>query len=134
MKEHKATVATVLAVVALCRYLPRWSLKSARTRKPQRYHGGLTLRIHNGDITGFDDPLFARLRKGGPLYGAVVAVDPNTGRVLTVEPEACVWRRLYPFDDQANDRFGGAEENVINRDTMLKVTPQLRTPPSVAPQ
>src|SRR5580692_6157586 len=61
------------------------------------------------DIGTFDDPIVreAAVEGLGRYNGAVVAVNPNTGRVLTVVNQKVAVAAL--------------EENVITRDTMLRV-------------
>jgi cell division protein FtsI/penicillin-binding protein 2 len=59
----------------------------------------------------------------GRYNGAIVAVDPNTGRVLTVvKSEDCLRRRLHSCSTiKPTVALAALEENVITRDTMLKV-------------
>ena len=131
MKELvKATVATVLAVLSAMPLpaAPR-ALKSTRTRKVSaryRGHGVPTFaNSSNGDITAFDDPVVrqAAVEGLGRYNGAVVAVDPNTGRVLTVVNQKIAFGEGYiPCSTiKPTIALAALEENVINRDTMLKV-------------
>ena len=131
MKElAKATVATVLAVLcAMPLPAAARALKSTRTRRsPARYHGGgvpTFANSSNGDITAFDDPVVrqAAVEGLGRYNGAVVAVDPNTGRVLTVVNQKLAFGEGYiPCSTiKPTIALAALEENVINRDTMLKV-------------
>jgi penicillin-binding protein 2 len=126
----KATVATVLAVLCAAP-LPAapGALKSTRTRRaPSRYHGAgvpTFANSSNGDITAFDDPVVrqAAVEGLGRYNGAVVAVDPNTGRVLTVVNQKIAFGEGYiPCSTiKPTIALAALEENVINRDTMLKV-------------
>jgi cell division protein FtsI/penicillin-binding protein 2 len=126
----KTTVATVLAVLSAMP-LPAapGALKSTRTRRaPARYHGGgvpTFANSSNGDVTAFDDPVVrqAAVEGLGRYNGAVVAVDPNTGRVLTVVNQKIAFGEGYiPCSTiKPTIALAALEENVINRDTMLKV-------------
>src|SRR5215475_8010885 len=78
-----------------------------------------------GDIAEFDDPIVrsAAVEALGRYNGSVVAVDPNNGRILTV-----VNQRLAYSDGaipcstiKPTIAVAALEENVITRDTMLKV-------------
>jgi cell division protein FtsI/penicillin-binding protein 2 len=129
----KATVAVVLAM--LCAFpapAAPGALKAAkpikRTRRaPARYHGGVpTFADSTGaDITTFDDPIVrqAAVEGLGRYNGAVVAVDPNTGRILTVVNQKIAFGDGYiPCSTiKPTIALAALQENVINRDTMLKV-------------
>src|SRR5499427_8540212 len=78
-----------------------------------------------GDVVEFDDPQVrsAAVEALGRYNGSVVAVDPNNGRILTV-----VNQRLAYSDGaipcstiKPTIAVAALEENVITRDTMLKV-------------
>src|SRR6202048_3672147 len=126
----KATVATVLAVLCALPLpaAPR-ALKSTRTRRASaRYHGGGVPTFadsFNGDITAFDDPVVrqAAVEGLGRYNGAVVAVDPNTGRGLTVVNQKIAFGEGYiPCSTiKPTIALAALEENLITRDTMLKV-------------
>src|SRR5256885_8689797 len=78
-----------------------------------------------GDITNFDDPIVraAAVEALGKYNGSVVAVEPTTGRILPLLNQkkgysagAIPGSTIKPTIAQA-----ALEENVITRDTMLKV-------------
>jgi len=78
-----------------------------------------------GDIVTNDDPIVraAAVEALGRYNGSVVAVDPNTGRIFTV-----VNQRLAYSDGaipcstiKPTIALAALEENLITRDTMLKV-------------
>ena len=78
-----------------------------------------------GDVADFDDPIVraAAIEALGRYNGSVVAVDPSSGRILTV-----VNQRLAYSDGaipcstiKPTIAVAALEENVITRDTMLKV-------------
>jgi penicillin-binding protein 2 len=77
------------------------------------------------DIGTFDDPVVreAAVEGLGRYNGAVVAVDPNTGRILTVVNQKIAFGDGYiPCSTiKPTVALAALEENVITRDTMLKV-------------
>src|SRR5271155_4865043 len=78
------------------------------------------------DMTTFDDPeVRAALVEGlGKYNGAVVAVNPNTGRILSVVNQKIAFGEGYiPCSTiKPTIAIAALEENVITRDTMLKVS------------
>jgi cell division protein FtsI/penicillin-binding protein 2 len=77
------------------------------------------------DVTGYDDPEIRAIAVDalGHEKGAVVAVDPTTGRILTVVNQKMAFSAalepcstIKPFVALA-----GLQEGVITRDTMLQV-------------
>src|ERR1700736_3504616 len=77
------------------------------------------------DIATFDDPIVraAAVDGLGRYNGAVVAVDPNTGRILTIVNQKIAFGDGYiPCSTiKPTVALAALEENVITRDTMLKV-------------
>jgi cell division protein FtsI/penicillin-binding protein 2 len=77
------------------------------------------------DIGTFDDPIVrqAAVEGLGRYNGAVVAVDPNTGRILTIINQKIAFGEGYiPCSTiKPTIALAALEENVITRDTMLKV-------------
>jgi penicillin-binding protein 2 len=78
------------------------------------------------DVTGFDDPIVreALVEGLGKYNGAVVAVDPNTGRILAVVNQKIAFGEGYiPCSTiKPTIALAALEENVITRDTMLRVS------------
>jgi len=78
------------------------------------------------DVTTYDDPVVraAAVEALGRYNGAVVAVDPNTGRILTVVNQKIAFGDGYiPCSTiKPTIAIAALEENVISRDTMLKVS------------
>jgi cell division protein FtsI/penicillin-binding protein 2 len=78
-----------------------------------------------GDVTEFDDPLVrsASVEALGKYNGSVVAVDPNNGRILTVVNQKLAYSDgAIPCSTiKPTIAVAALEENVITRDTMLKV-------------
>ncbi len=80
----------------------------------------------SSDISTFDDPIVrqAAVSGLGRYNGAVVAVDPNTGRILTIVNQKIAFGDGYIPCSTIKPAIAIAalEENVITRDTMLKVS------------
>ena len=78
-----------------------------------------------GDIASFDDPIVrsAAVEALGRYNGSVVAVDPNTGRILTVVNQKLAYSEgAIPCSTiKPTIALAALEENVITRDSMLKV-------------
>ena len=107
--------------------------KSASKTKSKRH---LALSRYNGyaptyadsvsaDDPKFDDPVVreAAVSALGRYNGSVVAVDPNTGRILTVVNQKIAFSDGYiPCSTiKPTIAIAALQENVITRDTMLKV-------------
>jgi cell division protein FtsI/penicillin-binding protein 2 len=77
------------------------------------------------DDGAYDDPVVreATVSALGRYNGAVVAVDPNTGRILTVVNQKIAFSDGYiPCSTiKPTIALAALEENVITRDTMLRV-------------
>lgn len=138
-----ATAILLAAVFALCtsaasssgksslRSTSKKSAKSSkRTRRARvaRYHGRVpTYADSTSDDDGsYDDPVVreAAVEGLGRYNGSVVAVDPNTGRILTVVNQKLAFSDGYiPCSTiKPTIALAALEENVITRDTMLKVS------------
>src|SRR5215470_15335828 len=78
-----------------------------------------------GDITENDDPIVraAAIEALGKYNGSVVAVDPNSGRILAVVNQRMAYSDgAIPCSTiKPTIALAALEENVITRDTMLKV-------------
>src|SRR5215467_11728002 len=78
-----------------------------------------------GDIAGGDDPVVraAAIEALGRYNGSVVAVDPMTGKILTVVNQKLAYSDgAIPCSTiKPTVALAALEENVITRDTMLKV-------------
>src|SRR5271165_6061108 len=79
----------------------------------------------SADDPTYDDPIVrqAAVDALGRYNGSVVAVDPNTGRILTVVNQTIAFSDGYiPCSTiKPTIAIAALEENVITRDTMLKV-------------
>jgi penicillin-binding protein 2 len=99
-----------------------------RTRRyAPRYRGVPTFAdSSSADISTFDDPIVraAAVEGLGRYNGSVVAVDPNTGRILTIVNQKIAFGDGYiPCSTiKPTIALAALEENVITRDTMLKVS------------
>jgi cell division protein FtsI/penicillin-binding protein 2 len=91
-----------------------------------RYRGVPTFAdSSSADDGAYDDPVVraAAVSALGRYNGAVVAVDPSTGRILTVVNQKIAFGDGYiPCSTiKPTIALAALEENVITRDTMLKV-------------
>jgi cell division protein FtsI/penicillin-binding protein 2 len=94
---------------------------------PSRYNGYAPTYADSvsADDPTFDDPIVraAAVEALGRYNGSVVAVDPNTGRILTVVNQKIAFSDGYiPCSTiKPTIAIAALQENVITRDTMLKV-------------
>ena len=124
-----ATFAIFLAVLCAVPLpaQPRTGKSAGRARKSAaRYRGVPTFADSTStDDSTYDDPVVraAAVSALGRYNGAVVAVDPNTGRILTVVNQKIAFGEGYiPCSTiKPTIALAALEENVITRDTMLKV-------------
>ena len=99
-----------------------------RTRRyASRYRGVPTFADStSSDVSTYDDPVVreAAVEALGRYNGSVVAVDPNTGRILTVVNQKIAFGAGYiPCSTiKPTIAIAALEENVITRETMLKVS------------
>ena len=104
-------------------------VKSASRKRlaPSRYRGYAPTYADSisADDPTFDDPIVrqAVVDALGRYNGSVVAVDPNTGRILSVVNQKIAFSDGYIPCSTIKPTIAVAalEENVITRDTMLKV-------------
>jgi cell division protein FtsI/penicillin-binding protein 2 len=107
---------------------PAAGTAATRSRKSSRYRGGVPTFADSSkaDDATYDDPVVraAAVSALGRYNGAVVAVDPNTGRILTVVNQKIAFGDGYiPCSTiKPTIALAALEENVITRDTMLKVS------------
>ncbi len=137
------TVAAVLLISALALPLPaaepagkpivssaskaKSKSKSKKRLVPSSYRGYAPTYADSvsADDPAFDDPIVraAAVEALGRYNGSVVAVDPNTGRILTVVNQKIAFSDGYiPCSTiKPTIAIAALEENVITNDTMLKV-------------
>jgi cell division protein FtsI/penicillin-binding protein 2 len=107
---------------------PPAGTRSSRAHKyVARYRGVPTFADSTStDDSAYDDPVVraAAVSALGRYNGAVVAVDPNTGRILTVVNQKIAFGEGYiPCSTiKPTIALAALEESVITRDTMLKVS------------
>jgi penicillin-binding protein 2 len=127
----KATLALFFAACCVCPFpsqaaTPVAKPRPTRTSRHHRYvprEKGVDPTL--GDIAGNDDPIVraAAIEALGRYNGSVVAVDPNTGRILTVVNQKLAYSDgAIPCSTiKPTIALAALEENVITRDTMIKV-------------
>jgi penicillin-binding protein 2 len=103
------------------------SKKSKKHLVPSSYRGYAPTYADSvsADDPTYDDPIVrqAAVEALGRYNGSVVAVDPNTGRILTVVNQKIAFSDGYiPCSTiKPTIAIAALEENVITNDTMLKV-------------
>jgi len=100
---------------------------SGKHRSNGRFRGVPTFADSTSDdVTEFDDPVIrqAAVEALGRYNGTVVAVDPNTGRILTVVNQKLAFSNgTIPCSTiKPTIAVAALEENIISQDTMLKVS------------
>lgn len=123
--------ALTLAAAPAARKTVARSTGHSRTHRHSgaaRYHGAGVPTFADSfstDVRTYDDPVVrqALVAGLGRYNGAVVAVDPNTGRILAVVNQKIAFGAGYiPCSTiKPTIALAALEENVITRDTMLKV-------------
>jgi len=138
IKDFGKVLLTGLLISSLATPLPaadsaavttaKSSVKSSRHRlAPSRYSGYASTYADSisGDDPSYDDPVVrqAAVEALGRYNGSVVAVDPNTGRVLTIVNQHVAFGDGYIPCSTIKPTIAVAalEENVITSDTMIKV-------------
>ena len=133
-KSAKVVLAMALAVVCATPVLVAASGKSNSATRTRRSSASRVSRARgvpmfadstSDDVPTYDDPQVRRVAVEalGRYNGTVVAVDPNTGRILTiVNQKLAISNGTIPCSTiKPAIAIAALEENVITRDTMLKV-------------
>jgi penicillin-binding protein 2 len=103
------------------------SVKSSRHLAPSRYSGYASTYADSvsADDPTYDDPVVrqAAVEALGRYNGSVVAVDPNTGRILSIVNQRVAFGDGYIPCSTIKPTIAVAalEENVITSDTMIRV-------------
>ncbi len=139
IKELGKTIVAGLLVASLVTPLPAADAAAVKAAKsavkskarkhlaPSRYRGYAPTYADSisADDPAYDDPIVrqAVVDALGRYNGSVVAVDPNTGRILAVVNQKIAFSDGYiPCSTiKPTIAIAALEENVITRDTMLKV-------------
>src|ERR1022692_757295 len=81
-----------------------------------------------GDVATFDDPIVrqAAIRGLGRYNGSVVAIDPNSGRILTIVNQKLAFSAGFIPCSTIKPVIAVAalQEGVVTRDTMIRVAPR----------
>ena len=125
----RMTLAYLLAIVC-CFPAPIFAAPKPKPTKRHvaRYRGGVPTFADStkADDPSGDDPTVraAAVAGLGRYNGAVVAVDPNTGRILTVVNQKVAFGDGYiPCSTiKPTIALAALQENIITADTMLRVT------------
>jgi membrane peptidoglycan carboxypeptidase len=100
----------------------------AKAPRPVRTRVPVYANSTEGDVAEYDDPLVreAAVHALGRYNGSVVAIDPNTGRILTVVNQKLAFASGFIPCSTIKPviALAALEESVITRDTMIKVAPR----------
>jgi len=130
VKQFGRTTLAILMAATFAMPLPAAPGAGAPVKRSRkyavRYRGVPTFADStSADDGAYDDPVVraAAVSALGRYNGAVVAVNPNTGRILTVVNQKIAFGGGYiPCSTiKPTIALAALEENVITRDTMLKV-------------
>jgi penicillin-binding protein 2 len=130
VKQFGKSALAILMSAVFALPLPAAPAAGAAVRRTHkyatRYRGVPTFADStSADNGAYDDPVVraAAVSALGRYNGAVVAVDPSTGRILTVVNQKIAFGDGYiPCSTiKPTIALAALEENVITRDTMLKV-------------
>jgi penicillin-binding protein 2 len=136
MRHFNRLFFAVIFLAALI-LAPRWASASAVTAKRAttvthrpRVRGVPTFADSTlGDVATFDDPVVrqAAIAGLGRYNGSVVAVDPNTGRILSIVNQKLAFSSGFIPCSTIKPviSIAALEEGVVTRDTMIKVAPRL---------
>lgn len=100
--------------------------RATRKRPVTHYYGVPTYADSTvGDVTQFDDPVVreAAVEALGRYNGAVVAIDPNNGRILTVVNQQLAFSSGFIPCSTIKPviALAALEQGVINQDSMIEV-------------
>ncbi|HXN23967.1 MAG TPA: penicillin-binding transpeptidase domain-containing protein [Candidatus Dormibacteraeota bacterium] len=140
---HNTTLTLFASIIALSLVLPAVAARPHARLKTRALHRVTIGRLHRApiarfrgvptfanstkeDVLGFDDPIVreAAVEALGRYNGAVVATDPQTGRILSVVNQKLAYSAGFiPCSTiKPTIALAALEENVINRDTLIKVS------------
>lgn len=131
MAKIGAKLISTLSLAALCALAAPAIPAAAGKAKPIRSSRHRHVRVERGvdptkgDIADFDDPMVrqAAVTALGKYNGSVVAVDPNSGRILAVVNQRMAYSDgAIPCSTiKPTIAVAALEENLITAETMLKV-------------
>src|ERR1700752_1273054 len=133
-RQPRALVAILCALIAgnlpaLAAPAPRTARASIRHSTASRYGVPTFTDSSKDDVTEFDDPTVrkAAVDALGRYNGSVVAIDPSSGRILTIVNQKLAFSAGFIPCSTIKPVIAVAalEESVITRDTMIKVAPRL---------
>jgi penicillin-binding protein 2 len=127
VKQLRRTILAAVLAASVAAPLPAMPGAGSPAHKSVSHFRGVPTFANSSlaDIGTFDDPVVrqAAIEGLGRYNGAIVAVDPNSGRILTVINQKVAFGDGYiPCSTiKPTVALAALEENVITRDTMLRV-------------
>ena len=131
---HLRLLAILLCVLtagsspALAAPAPRAARASIRRSSSLRYGVPTFTDSEKGDVAAYDDPVVrkAAIDALGRYNGSVVAIDPTSGRVLTIVNQNLAFSAGFIPCSTIKPVIAVAalQEGVVTRDTMIRVAPR----------
>ena len=131
---HLRLLAILLCVLtagsspALAAPAPRAARASIRRSSSSRYGVPTFTDSEKGDVAAYDDPVVrkAAIDALGRYNGSVVAIDPTSGRVLTIVNQNLAFSAGFIPCSTIKPVIAVAalQEGVVTRDTMIRVAPR----------
>jgi len=126
------TIALCLSIAgsspALAAPAPRATRASIRKHSSSRYGVPTFTDSEKNDVTTFDDPVVrkAAVDALGRYNGSVVAIDPSSGRILSVVNQNLAFSAGFIPCSTIKPVIAVAalQEGVVTRDTMIRVAPR----------
>jgi penicillin-binding protein 2 len=113
---------------ALAAPAPGAARAAVRKSSSSRYGVPTFTDSEKGDVSAYDDPIVrkAAVDALGRYNGSVVAIDPSSGRILTVVNQSLAFSAGYIPCSTIKPVIAVAalQEGVVTRDTMIRVAPR----------
>jgi penicillin-binding protein 2 len=132
--SHLRFLAALLCVLiagsspALAAPSPRAARASIKRASSARYGVPTFTDSEKGDVTAYDDPTVrkAAIDALGRYNGSVVAIDPQSGRILTIVNQNLAFSAGFIPCSTIKPVIAVAalQEGVVTRDTMIRVAPR----------
>ena len=118
--------SSFLILVLFASYLPVYAAPARLVKRHHVRRGRTTFADStDGDDATFDDPIVreAAIRGLGKYNGSVVAIDPNTGRILTIVNQKLAFSAGFKPCSTIKPVIAVAalQQGVVTRDTRIKV-------------
>jgi penicillin-binding protein 2 len=124
-KPSRFSLVAVLLAVMITVPSPDFAATASRGHVRHTYGVPTQANPTKGDVADYDDPLVRQIAVSalGNSNGSVIAVDPSTGRILTVVNQKMVFSSGFEPCSTIKPvvALAGLQEGIITRDTMINV-------------